>query len=510
MRNSKLLTHALLLAFLTHLAPVGASAFSAPSPTTSQGAIVALFTPFAFFQKTLQSSMKSYVAQDQASFSDQVVNVDGLNWHISGLNYLIKSEFTQGNLAPESYDIQSRNLNIAVSIQRIWVDQIIRTNQGGISLDVHVQATCGPIQLLQNSAMASARISYQFSPQSISTEITQFNFQWPAQTWMLSSLNCQGPAGIDSKIQTALANNLQSADTFKPYIQNALSLKIQDQIDSIVEQIKRPTPIVVPGNPLNLALSFKQFQIAKLGLISYGQITWASNPEPNRITPLEISDVPAELANSTDPVLITANQGWTNFIEAELAATPGTARVNLNEQASFSKILKSNWLEFFLWPDLLNYYSNSQFNLAIGTPKLNSLIWLKDGTAQIQISPTAWIESNRQSKTWNYVRLFGQARAAIAPQIIDGTFKVMISVQNSSIHYQYGSDYINFYHPNQHISPMLINQLSKNLERSFVFSNPLPSYDLGWLGVARFNGWVPINSGSHIAIPVQIIPQILF
>ena len=478
-------------------------------PSLGRGAVVALFTPFAFFEKSLQSFMTTASTQDEASFPDQIVNVEGLNWHISGIKYQIHSEFTQGRLAADSYDIQSRNLKVLISIQRISVDQVLRTNQGGISLDVHVQAACAPIQLAQNSAIASARISYQFSPQSISTDVTQFNFQWPKQTWMISSLNCQGPSGINYKIQTALANNLQSADTLKPYIQNALALKIQDQVDNIVDQIKRPAPIIVPGSPLNLVLSFKQFQITKVGLLSYGQISWNGAPDPSRVTALGIDDVPPELVQATSPVLITSNQGWTHFIDAELDASPETAKVNLNQQKSFSDILKNKVLEFFLWPDLLNYTPATPFSLAIDTPKLNSLDWQSNGSAQVQISPSAWMQVTRQNKLWNYIKLYGQARASISPQIIDGKFKVIARIQNSSIHYQYGSEYVNQFGPNQFISPLIINQLSKNLETSFVFSNSLPSFDLGPIGVARFNGWVPIHSGTHIAIPVQIIPPIL-
>ncbi len=476
------------------------------TPPASQGAIVALFTPFSFFEKSLHSIMTSYSTQDQAAFPDQVVSVDGLNWHISGISYSIQSEFTEGKLLPQSYEIQSRNLKLSISVQKISVDQVITTSQGGITLDVHVQATCAPLQLVQNAASASAQISYQFTPQSISTQVTQFNFQWPAQTWAISSLSCQGPAGIDSKIQAALASNLQSANTLKPYVQDALAAKIQDQVDSIVEQIKRPTPIFVPGNPLNLVLAFKQFQITKLGLISYGQITWNGIPDPSKVTPLGISDVPPELAGATEPVLITANQGWTNFIEAELAATPGTAHVSLNQQKSFAEILKSEFYEFFLWPDLLNYPAHAPFDLAIGTPQLTSLSWLADGTAQVEIAPAAWIEATRDNKVWNYVRLFGTALANIAPQISGGSFKLLARVRDSRIQYHFGADYVKAYRPNQFISSILVNQLSKNLETSFVFSNPLPSYDLGIIGVARFNGWVPINSGTHIAIPVQIVP----
>lgn len=508
-KNIILTTLSALLLNIVFIQALGLTRAEAALPPVSEGAVVALFTPFAFFETSLKSIMTSYSTQDQASFPDQVVNVGGLNWHISGITYNIQSEFTQGALQPQSYDIQSRNLKLSIVIHQISIDQILTTQAGGVTLDIHVQATCAPITLVQNAASAGAQISYQFSPQSISTQVTQFNFQWPVQTWSISSLNCQGPAGIDSKIQAALAQNLQSADMLKPYIQNALASKIQDQVDDIVGQIKRPTPIVVAGNPLNLLITFKQFQITKLGLISYGQITWNGIPDPTHITPLAMNDVPPELVGATDPVMITANIGWSNFIKAELAAATGPTIVNLNQQESFENLLKSNFFDFWLWPDLMNYGLSSPFNLAIDTPQPDSFTWLADGTAQLQSTASAWIQSVRQNKTWNYIRIAGKANVNIAPQITAGAFSVVANVHATNIRSQFGSDYITAFHPPQFLSPLIVAEISKNLNHSFVFSSPLPSYDLGPIGTARFNGWTPLAGGGLIAIPVKMSAPVL-
>ncbi len=506
MQKKFILTVFIVLILNTSLAH--SAALPPPTPA-SEGAVIALFTPFAFFEKSLKSVMTTYSTQDQAAFPDQIVSVDGLNWHISGVTYSIQSDFTQGSLLPQSYQIRSRNLKLSISIQQISIDQVVTTQSGGITLDVHVQAKCAPITLIQNAAQASAQIAYQFSPQSISTQVTQFNLQWPAQTWAIGSLNCQGPSGIDSKIQSALGQNLQSADTLKPYVQDALSAKIQEQVDDVVEQIKRPTPIVVPGNPLKLLISFKQFQITKLGLISYGQITWNGIPDPSHVTPLAMTEVPAELVNATDPVMVTADAGWTNFIKAELAATPGPTMVNLNQQESFSRLLKSNFFDFWLWPDLMNYGLNSPFNFAIETPHLSSFTWQKDGTAIIETNTSGWVQSLRENKTWNYVHMTGQAIVSIAPQITNGTFTVVANVHPSDIRSRFGNDYIAAFHPAQFLSPLITAEISKNLNHSFLFTTALPSYDLGGVGIAQFNGWTPLSGGTMIAIPVKFLAPAL-
>ena len=397
-------------------------------------------------------------------------------------------------------------LKLGITIQQIAVDQMITKVFGGVTLQIHVQATCAPVTLVQNSAQAAARVLYQFSPQNISTHVDQLSLQWPSQSWIISPVNCQGPSGLDEQIRAALIAQLQTADSVKAYLEAGLSQKIQSSVESALNQIKQPTPINIPGSPLQLALTFSQFQLTNSGLLSYAALTWAGSPDFKNITPLQLKDVPTELVTSQTPVLISSTQGWTDFIRAELLASPPVSRVNLNDQPNFRQILASSFLEYFFWPDLLYYSKNSPFTLAIQTPEIQELVWQTNGSAQANLISTAWMQSVRAKQNWNYIKLSGQAKADLNPQINNGQFVLSAKISDAQLSESFGPDYIKQFHPNTYVSKFFIDQISSQVQTSFNFANALPDLDLGVLGSARFNGWRGLQN-NLIAIPLEIKPK---
>jgi hypothetical protein len=470
---------------------------------TEQGEIVALFTPFSYFEKAMQKIINSTSIQEHANLPNQIVKVDQLDWHINGVSYDIQTEFNPGTLTANTYEISSRKLKLAITIQQISVDQMITKVFGGVTLQIHVQATCAPVTLVQNSAQAAARVIYQISPQNISTHVDQLSLQWPSQSWIISPVSCQGPSGLDEQIRTALINQLQTADAVKPYLETGLSQKIQSGVEAALNQIKQPTPIAVPGNPLQLVLTFGQFQMTSSGLISYAALSWAGAPEFKNIRPLQLKEVPPEIVTSQTPILISSTEGWTDFIRAELLASPQETRVSLNDQQNFRQILASSFLEYFFWPDLLNYSKRAPFSLAIQTPDLQDLTWQANGTAQANLVTTAWMQSVRAKKNWNYIKLNGQAKAELTPQIKNGQFTLAAKITDTNLTEAFGPDYVKQFHPNTYVNKFFIDRISSSVETTFHFSNALPDLDLGVLGLGRFNGWLGLQN-NLIAIPIDI------
>jgi hypothetical protein len=320
---------------------------------------------------------------------------------------------------------------------------------------------------------------------------------------VISPVNCQGPSGLDEQIRAALVAQLQTADSVKAYLEAGLSQKIQSSVEAALNQIKQPTPIIVPGSPLQLALTFSQFQLTSSGLLSYAALTWTGSPDFKNIRPLQLKDVPAELVTSQTPVLISSTEGWTDFIRAALVASPPVNRVNLNDQPSFRQILASSFLEYFFWPDLLYYSKTSPFTLAIQTPELEDLTWQANGTAQAKLGTTAWMQSVRAKQNWNYIQLSGQANANLNPQINNGQFLLSAKITEANLSESFGPEYIKKFHPNTYVNKFFIDQISSQVETTFNFANALPDLDLGVLGLARFNGWLGLQN-NLIAIPLEI------
>ncbi len=474
------------------------------------GAEMALYIPWPVFTSSLVKVLQTFTTVDQETLADQTITVNGLNWQLSGIGSNVNSGFSVSQPSANSFPIQSKNLSIGVSIQRLAIDQIVAKTVGSATVNVHVQAVCGPLLLKQISAQAQANIIYLFSDTALKTTVSQFNLAWPNKSWDVGTVSCQGPNGLDQELKNALIQQLQSADSFKALIQDKLAAKIQDEVDTVLSSLKTPTSVPVNGNPLPLRLSFSRFAAGKSGLMIFGKLDWSESGAAIDVRPLVLTGVPPELQNSTSPQLITLNHSWEDVLEAELVAYNRDTPFDLNAEPSFQSLLESRVKQFFVWPDLYNYNGQSKFVFLLHTPQVQNISWQADGSAQALVTSSGWIQSQRSSpnttddtlKTWNYVALNGKGQAKIEPSISHGQLTFTAVASGTDLHAQFGDEYVKTFAPDTYLAPTLLKQLKATLETPLTQHIPLPALSMGPLGDAKLNGWNSIANGL-LAMPVE-------
>ncbi len=470
---------------------------------TSDGTGVALYTPWPFFQESLRKMLSSYSTTAQQSVPDQLWKSHSLDWHISGISWSTQSAFKVGNKTANSYHLFSKNLKMAITVNKVWVDQIIQRVINGVTLNVHVQAQCEPIQLHQSNAEASATVIYDFSEQAIATQIADLQLHWPAGSWAISTIKCQGPAGLDQQLQDELENELKTAEPLLPTLQAGLEQTLQTNVNLLVQKLKLPTALTVPGAPLPLLLTFKNFQSMPSGLLVFGNLNWAGN-NVGQMTPLPLTRVPTQIKDSHVPVILTPTEGWSELIRAELAAAPPSQRLSLNQLPAFQSLLSHRLQQFFAWPDLLKYKKNDPFSAVIQSPTLGKLQWTTTGTLAMELKTSAWIQSVRAGQKWNYLHATTQGSASFIPQLSEGVFKIKAQALPTNLTYTFGEDYIKTFQPSTRISSSVTTKLSQMLQAPLLLSVQLPTLELGPTGTARFNGWQALPD-DLIAIPLKVI-----
>jgi hypothetical protein len=502
----------LLAPALTCTAPVFAYTDS-PVPAAHSGS-AALLIPWNSFADNLGLLLKDYQAHDQESLADQVVSVDSLDWHITGVTTTVDARFKPQQFTPQFYTIGSTGLNISIGIAQIAVDQVITRTVGGVTVHVHVQAQCGPVQLSQSHAQGTAKIGYEFSMQAIRTTVSELALHWPDASWAINDFACQGPAGLDQQLKNNLAERLKNPAPFLPAIQTTLTAKIQTEVNALVDKLKKPVVVAPQRSQLPLHLVFDHFISQKAGLVVYGQLSWFSTlgsaalltPRPLGLDePVEtrIETLPDAVLKSSTPVLITRRALWTQLIEAELAANHAVTVLDLSSQDFFKKLMSSRLKQWLVWPDLLNFAPTTPFHFLLEPPQVTSLTWLEDGSAQALINSGGWIQADRGGSNWNYIRLSGDASAHITPQITQGKLELNTVSSKSHVSPSFGYDYIQAFHPNVFLGPALLTSLKQSLETTLNYETALPAISLGNFGVAQFNGWSAVAPDS-IAIPIAL------
>ncbi len=491
------------LIFLQSVYSSSSAAAEDPPSNNYQGSEIAFFTPWAFFRQSLQNLLNRSQSI-QKDLGSPIWNLGPYQWHLNNAQWNMESSFNPALLDAQNYTLQSKTLNFTIKVEKLWINQTIQQSISGVNLNILVQAECGPLVLTQNQAGLQAQIGFEFSAQNILTQINQFSLQWPQQSWQISPFTCRGPSGFSETLRQDLMARLSSADEIRPWLQNILSQELQNQINVQLEKIKTPTvlpPLENGTSSANLKLSFKEFRKIDQGILSLGILSWGDEGmDKSKIRPL--GQLPESFATQ-DSILITGQDAWTDLLKAEIQAQAMWTQFDLRKSQDFLNLLKSRFLQFFVWPDLWNFSKSSAFFLSIHQPEKLTLQWNKNGSANYQSVTSAWVQAPRDSQFWNYIYLSGNASGLLQPKINDGIVTLQSNAEIKNFKARFGSEYVKAYQPNTWLASGLLEDSLNQMGQSLSFSTNLPSLDLSNGGTATAQGWLPV-SGGLITIPFKL------
>lgn len=469
-----------------------------------QGSELALFTPWKYIDQELKTFFSSQSLTNEQELGDFDVTFDPLTWHLKGVEVRAQANYQSGPVTENSYQLSASNMKIIFSLQSMSVDQVIQKVINGAIVNVHVQATCGPIILTQPSAQISGELGFQASGQTVTTEINQFGLSWAPDSWSISTVICSGPGGFDDELREQLVQQLQTADGVKSFISQALEEKIQSEVGSFLDTLIKPQAIPASGSTTPLTIQLRDLQTFPQGALATGAIVWSGNPDEQNILPLKLDQLPSQVAASSQPVIVTPTEGWSDLISAQLNAAPLELSYSLNQNSSFQNVLDCWLLKLFLWPDLLHYSSQSPFQVVVQTPQDLGLRWNNNGSATFQTSTTGFVTSVRSRRQWVYLLLSGSFQGTATPAIQDGNFSLKIATTTSKLGLKFGTEYVKYFAPSTFIASTIQKSVQSYLSNGISFQTALPSFDLGSFGTAKFQAWQGIGDGL-ILTPLELV-----
>ena len=466
-----------------------------------QGTQAALLTPWPVFEQSVQS-----FAQSSRTFEQQTENVfwklGQFEFQLTNLHTQVSTAFDVANANVDRFNLASKNMEIQVQVARVAIDQIIEQVVDGAIVRVHIQAECGPLTISNTVARATGILLYQFGPDRISTQLNQFDLQWPTQSWTVSNVICKGPAGFSETLQTELMSRLKSSDEIKPWISHIVADKIQVGVDQLIQRIKVPTAVPLPQQTRPITMTFSGFEARSEGLVTRANLVWNAN-STIRTRPFVVPQWPTGVPTH-QPTLLLPQEGLSDYMTASVLAAPEIKKIDLQKVESFHNLMHSRIQQLFAWPDLFHYAKASPFSLQLKRPSSFSLKWNANGTARAHLDVQAWVLSFREGKTWNYLNLRSNATGVLSPTVTDGKFQLRAQLDEANVKPAYSVSYTEAFEPKTFLSTRILSDLVKNLRGVYSYSAALPDLTLEPLGLARAQSWINIGNGS-IAIPFKFL-----
>jgi hypothetical protein len=486
--------------FMLKFQPAHSATNSVPA---RKGAEILLFTPWTFLHDSVAQYFDNKTINDQRAFATQDWQLGEWTPHLTNLQSTLTAKSQLTGFTPHDLNLKSRQVSFKLSVEKITVDQVIERQVGGVIVDVHVKAECGPITMTQNSAQVDAKLSYQILPDGIQTHADLMKLAWGKGTWKVSAIKCQGPGGFDTAVRDELTAQLKDPDRIRPWLEGVLSAKLQAEADTLLTQFVKPIPVSVDKGLVPLMLVFHSLQNSASGVLASGSLLWSQNPGETDVFPLLNRAIPNDAASGKTPVVLTSTQGWSGLIETERRAKGPAFSVNMLKIKDFRDLLQSPTEESVAWPDLANYAYNSPFTMLIDNPSRYDLTWQADGTAALQSPADGVIQSVRAGRKWSYIHFTGTIGGQLKVGVSGGQLDAKVTVRRSSFDATFDPAYVRAFNANTHLDPRVMQGFQNYVKQGFDYSSALPAMRFGTLGTGVFNGWEGV-SRDIVEIPVLV------
>jgi hypothetical protein len=452
-----------------------AVSFANTSPKIYESAVV---LPWKFVGQSLNPTGGSATAQYQFAMNNLNFTAQGIPFVIPqaelNVNLHLKGVESEGNVTHWETDQLALQVQVgAFSLQKDIVQMV-----NGVQVVVHLKADCSPFTLVQANAHSALQWSWTVLEGKVAAHLDEMTLDWPQSSWQIQSLQCSGPAGFADLVQQELQQQLANADSLLPTIKSVLQGSLNEKMTNYLDQWKQPQWI---SKDAGVSLEVFGSAVAESKGLLFRALLRLGDPDASvdisqRIG-LNLSDALVAQASEQTPTVIFSQAAIQDLVRQK-SLWP-TKTVSLNSISGFASLLRSRFLQFFLWPDLWHYSKSAPFSL---TTQLNGAPTLQFSSTRPQVYVQApllsWVNSWRDGKAWNYIQLQTQLKSWMTYGVQAGKFMMVMQDPDLKTKAAFGADYVRKFHPSTYLS---VSTMQKALEQSMnqqQNSFALPSFAL--------------------------------
>lgn len=374
----------------------------------------ALFAQRVDVDMPSSSARMAQIAKDLIS-SSEALSPNDLDFELSppplqvrGLPVTFGPARVKGQFGDTRTEVLGRELkvrgvlnNLALYLEWIQIDGLIRQSAGSIQIDVRVSGTCRDIRLLSKESwvlrtsaafgvneqglvlplltdLAAERASEQDSPSESSLEV---------------EMDCEGPQGFQSEVEMALRSEFAQM-TERQSIENRLLPLLQFELE------QRFTNAFEIKAFANQSIFIQQIaarpQMEESGRMTLSLCVSSGPTEKDCAARSKRSDTEGSALVEWKDLRLKLPLGFAErLIEHSGFAQSAIERTG-RQIEGFYKLVRSRWMQFFVWPDLMKFPKHTDFrwiaqlNQTLPTPV--DLSCSPQGDLRVRTYAHAWLQ----------------------------------------------------------------------------------------------------------------------
>lgn len=427
------------------------------SPHIQAGKIhLAQWVPWNFLLKEVRELPVSIEATEsnlQLNAGELQPKLDMAHFSLNGI---------QKELVISSDGIYSgHEMNAQINISRLAIDQLVTREFNGNVIQVRLKAECSPISITIQNFTAETIFQFRESERGWLPYFTDSGLVIPSGGWRISSFTCSGIGGLAEEIRTSINKTLQNPAIFRDLMNNWISSRISSLLTQSWEKYSSHPEIEISsiGKP------------SAEGVVIFGTLRLETNAEillPS-LTQLHLS--------ADHPQFIISKAGLEKIIESQfLKYAP--EHFNLQEIAAFHDLMSSRVKQYFAWPDLRRFRSDTPFLLSTYKDQARLRLTRRGNNWQANVEANGVIRTLIGYSPIDYI-LFGMGISTpVSIGLNHGLLEITNQEVNLSLAWNYGLLYQLIYRPDNRIAIDILKTSLKKFFSNQRIQHKLPSLHL--------------------------------
>lgn len=341
----------------------------------------------SLFDRIIEDFWQSLQGQQNLPIADMVITPHGIPIRISG----IRAEVNYSFPLPQRVDsrtrqwvLESSNLGGKLYVNHISATQTIIRVIDGITIRIPIQADCRNVvlSLPQGSTKIRAKVSAEVKDNQVQLSMPEYDADWTANAWEVESLQCSGIEGLDTIVKEEALKALSSFQNFDAEVRQAIAENF-DKWSKDASLLLLSNKQLPSGKDYVNIFYEPEFAVENnAGLLLSGEIRF----EYPYIAPGQIIEQVHKMKASTKPVLASNTQkeavpelllpfaAVRALMMGEYFAGKLEYSLRSYEIPAFQEFMQSRWKQFWAFPELMRYDTNTTFAfqfLPLGPPSFD-------------------------------------------------------------------------------------------------------------------------------------------
>lgn len=421
---------------------------------------VAQSVPYSF----VQSQFAVTPIQVSKKINDTKIQIGDFAPVLQGLDLNVHAWVTDSDFTSEGANVKLK-VAVDVQIKQMAFDQVIEKNISGNIIQIRVNALCEGFSIQIPNLTVNSGFLYRKNLNLWTPTLETLSLHLADQQYYVSPIRCSGINGFDQSISEQIQRNLENPagleKSLQPWLASVIDTKWSELWSTLMTSSSLQNPQM--QKPTNQGIII----LAELPLLHSDNF-------------ISIDKASLSTQMSSTAQLFFSRQGFEALTKDRITTMLGNG-LNLQDIPSFHSFMRSRFLQFFLWSDLLHFSKSSPFLISAKPEKtILELSQTDTNNWTLQMQSIGLLQGERDHKMISYIDWSLGLSSSINPTVVDGVLKINLTNSKAKMNWKFDKDYVSIFHPRSHISESVLKKAMQSIVETKSVTESL--------GDLKFNG----------------------